>query len=377
MGGIRQSDPSADPRDALNAKRTAISAPQLLHWLPTIRDLRGRPSPPGHPAFHRITCSVTTMTGGVLTQTCGAVDVSPDAAIAAAIGEALDRYFAVESPLVESAFLASYDQLRDSAVCPWDLEPEPVSATRLLRESGPRLWVTGFALLTNDSRFAPLEVVLANRGGVHPLNVSGFATARSLEHAARCAAEEVVERDTFLISWATQTSRHVDPASLESPLVEQYLEGYREVGLRPVLRLCSPRDSETAVIAASLPARFPTSGPALGLGSGADAAAAAASALRELAQAHARGRPYRHEEVEAYNRWCDGEGNTDFEGLKLSEAACFDIGPKWLADMGLFVARAVIPGSLRVKVPLRRQTVALAGRVAPSSLETMEDPPFS
>ncbi|MCP4663203.1 MAG: TOMM precursor leader peptide-binding protein [bacterium] len=174
----------------------------------------------------------------------GGCDLSGEAAIGAALGEGVER-LASAQPNPADLFIAPYPEISDDAVDPlsWDVfHPQ----TRALRgfpfpppsREQPMSWLWGYSLSERRPKAIPASRVFALG---HPLTpgdrgdfaiVSGFAAADTLEEAACHGLLEVLERDAFMIAWANRLPMKRLEIDRSSPgQVGAYLATFEDRGL--------------------------------------------------------------------------------------------------------------------------------------------------
>jgi ribosomal protein S12 methylthiotransferase accessory factor len=137
-----------------------------------------------------------------------------DAAVAAAIGEAVERYSAGLMP--EEVVLATAEELAPTAVDPERFalfHPDQYAKAgfppRPFTRSTPVRWIRGFRIPNGEPAWLPAQLVSL---GALPLAPSeeliGYATSSGLacrptfEEALLRGLLEVIERDAFMITWA-------------------------------------------------------------------------------------------------------------------------------------------------------------------------------
>ena len=146
----------------------------------------------------------------------GGSDLDPDKARAAALGEALDR-LATVSPLPEQLRLVTYEEIADDAVDPASFDLfHPATRQRTgfpystVERGTPISWVWSWSLAHDRPAMVPAARVFAPFSPSTPAdemditNVSGCATGSTAAEAVLSGLLEVVERDTFMIAWASQ-----------------------------------------------------------------------------------------------------------------------------------------------------------------------------
>ena len=164
-----------------------------------------------------------------------------DVALAAALGEAVERYSACYVP--EDAFvLASADELGDEAVEPGrfalfrdDQYSEPRFPFRPFTDSTRVRWAPGFRLPDGAPAYLPVQLVYLpwrspQEVGEEPVAYStsnGTACGATLEEAVLSGLLEIVERDAFAITWYSRLSLPRLDVSADAALArhaERYFE---------------------------------------------------------------------------------------------------------------------------------------------------------
>jgi len=145
----------------------------------------------------------------------GAAKRTFDEALAAALGEAVERYSA--SHLPESGLiLASADELRAEAVAPGrfalfhdDQYDDPGFPFERFTEETRVRWVRGVSL-AGEPRWLPAQLVylserlLADEPPISLTTSNGLACGATIEEAALAAFLELLERDAFTIAWQSR-----------------------------------------------------------------------------------------------------------------------------------------------------------------------------
>ena len=181
-----------------------------------------------------------------------------DRALAAAIGEAVERYSACHLPEHELV-LASAEELGEEAVEPErfalfrsDQHAEPGFSFRPFTSSTRVRWTRGFRLPDCAPAYLPAQLVYlpwrtAAEAGEVPIayaTSNGAACGATLEEAILGGLLEVVERDAFAITWynrlslprldasgdptlARHAERYLEPAALEHRAID--LSGFLDV----------------------------------------------------------------------------------------------------------------------------------------------------
>lgn len=376
-------DPATGPIRSLERFHPRPDDPPVRHWVAALADpgWAGR----GMPTVH-----------------CGGNDLDEEASRGAALGEAVER-LSLCQPGPAPVVVASYRDVEGDAVDPraWDLfhprtRVAPGFPYATVSPDDPISWVWGWSLLrarpvlVPASRvFVPFRARTAADHSDHAA-LSGSATGMTLADAALGAALEVVERDAFLIAWANRLELprlDLDPSSPGG--VGGYVAAFERCGLD--VRCClatldhgipvvvamarDTRPGEPAMVVAAAAALEP-----------ADACrhalreltanrlhvrhALAASSLRPACDARqvrdeaAHGLLFAQPEAAAHlGHWWDtpstvalrppGPSRSAHVGLgvlleNLSgaglEAVVVDLTPPELGDLGLSVAKVLIPG---------------------------------
>ena len=171
----------------------------------------------------------------------GGTGSSRAGAASAAVGEAIERYSATYVP-VERLVVASARELGDVAVAPGRFAL--FSARQHARAGFPYrpftvdtriAWIEGREIATGRPALLPAELVYLGRvprgeGSIGYATSSGLACGDTVEAALARALLEILERDAFMIVWASR---------LTLPLVESAGPGSREVFERTGLRFAA------------------------------------------------------------------------------------------------------------------------------------------
>jgi ribosomal protein S12 methylthiotransferase accessory factor len=196
-----------------------------------------------------------------------------------ALGEAVERYsgavhsteevkFARRSELNVTSLDPRELALYDSSQYP-DLEYAPYEDNRLG-------WVTARSLVSGDEVLMPAMAVFmnyrahANEEFLFPITSNGLATGRTLLEAVWNAANEVLERDAFMIAWLNRLpAKRFSASAHPHPEIAELAESYRRRGVE--LRLYRlPADHDCAVFAGVALEGPGRGGPAVVIGLGAD-----------------------------------------------------------------------------------------------------------
>jgi ribosomal protein S12 methylthiotransferase accessory factor len=144
---------------------------------------------------------------------------SREAALAAALGEAVERYSAAVPPEPDTLVVGSARVLGDNAVDParfalfGDAQyDDPGFPYRPFTDATEIMWVRGFALPDGGPALLPAQLVyLSDAYGAEPTRITsstsnGLACHATLEEAVLSGLLELVERDAFMIVWSNRLS---------------------------------------------------------------------------------------------------------------------------------------------------------------------------
>jgi ribosomal protein S12 methylthiotransferase accessory factor len=142
-----------------------------------------------------------------------------ETALAAALGEAVERYSAAFPAAPEELLLGSAAELGDRAVRPARFAlfgehqyAEPGFPYRPFTETTRIAWVEGFELPRGGRALVPAQLVFLNDAyGTEEERIgsstsNGLACGATLDEAVLGALFEVVERDAFMIVWSNRLS---------------------------------------------------------------------------------------------------------------------------------------------------------------------------
>lgn len=204
-------------------------------------------SSPGEPRLFRMICEVAgadALLGSPLAHVTGigGAGATRAEAACAAVGEALERYSASFVPR-EAFVVASARELGASAVDParFALFSERQHATagfpfRRFDADTRIAWVEGRGLPRGDRFWLPAELVYLGEAGIgeRPIGYatsSGTACAETLGEALARGLCELLERDAFMIVWASQLSLPLLSWSGEPRFVELDERYFASTGL--------------------------------------------------------------------------------------------------------------------------------------------------
>jgi ribosomal protein S12 methylthiotransferase accessory factor len=198
--------------------------------------------------LHSVGCTLTDATaliGNWINEYTGSSKTTHDAALAAGIGEALERYSA--SFLPEHEFVtASAEELGPEAVDPesfalfredqWadpTLEIEPFRRDTVVR------WTRGFKVPSGEPAWLPVQLVYMSwtrgRGDDKRIGFatsSGVACGPTLEEAVLTALLELVERDAVMLAWHNGLSLPLLDWSRDDEMSALDARYFRPAGLR-------------------------------------------------------------------------------------------------------------------------------------------------
>ena len=218
------------------------------------------------------------------------------AARASALGEAVERY-AASLWGDDRVVRAARADLPGPALDPRRLvlyRPEQYAALRYRPYDDTTVlgWVRARSLASGEELFVPaLAVLLAydvhpDEGFIFPITSNGLAAGPTLADAVLSGAYEAFERDAFLALWLHRLpAGRIDPASHPDPAVPALCRAYARRGVAMELYRV-PTDHPVHVFVGLGVETEASGGPAcvVGLGADLDPAAAARGALLEVAQ---------------------------------------------------------------------------------------------
>ena len=377
-------DPVTGPIRSLERVVPGPEDPPMRHWVAALSD-------PGWAAFQ------------VPTVPCGGNDLDDARARAAALGEAVERMSACQ-PLGSAMPEAAYRDVEPDAVDPrsWDLfhpdtRAQPGFPYFYVSPADPITWTWGWSfarersVMVPASRvFAPFHAQTVGDNADHPA-VGGSATGRSAAQAVLGGVLEVIERDAFMIAWANRLALPRIELDSSSPgEVGRYMAALVSCGVEA--RCCLiPLDLGVPVVVAMAAGTKPGD-PAMvvAAAAGLDPAEACRHALAELTanrlnvrhamttstalppsdpeiilDATAHGLLYARTDMAGQLReWWDSPVTVPLDepenrpsardGLRQVldavsraglEVIAVDVTPPEIRDLGLSVAKALIPGT--------------------------------
>jgi len=226
---------------------------------------------------------------------CSGKGLSIEEAEISAMGEAMERYSGSRQRKGE-IFFQSYDELNVSKLDPRKLvlyqsgQYDKIEYTPFNPATNYG-WVQGFSLTQNVAVAIPALAVFMNYNCSNPSEFlfqatsNGLAAGKTLSHAILSAALEVIERDSFLITWHNELQvKKINPLSLPDARVIDFVRSYQRRGVEMELYKL-PTDMPCHVFMA-VGYQETGDGPAACVGLGADFSAvnAARGALLEVGQ---------------------------------------------------------------------------------------------
>ncbi|WP_202552232.1 TOMM precursor leader peptide-binding protein [Ginsengibacter hankyongi] len=152
-------------------------------------------------------------------------------------------------------------------------------------------WIDAWSLVNNKPIYVPAQSAVLNyniqnkKEFLCQATSNGLAAGSSMLNAVLSAAEEVIERDAFMITWHNKLPcKRIDPAQHPARDVKELFEAYRRRGVE--LRLFELPTDTPCHIFAGIGVQLEGNGPSVvvGLGCNFSAAAAARQALLEVGQ---------------------------------------------------------------------------------------------
>jgi len=332
---------------------------------------------------------------------CGGNDLDDDRARAAALGEALERMSACQ-PAGADMLVAPYRAVVADAVEPaaWDLfdpatRAQPGFPYAAVSPDDIVSWTWGWSLMQSRPILVPASRVFVPFDRQTPADhadyptLSGFATGNTLAEAAMAAVLETVERDALMIAWANRLSLPQLELDRSSPGgVGELVAAFADADVEVRCSLLRLDLGAPVVLAMARGTRTGEPAMVLSAAAGLDSATACRRALAELAanrlnvrdamaargaiqdqqelpDGAGHGLLYANPEMAVHLEcWWDapttlplsstGEpvrSSVGLRGLATSIAAAgldtiiVELTPPEVRNLGLFVVKALIPGS--------------------------------
>jgi ribosomal protein S12 methylthiotransferase accessory factor len=227
---------------------------------------------------------------------CSGKGMTSDDAQTSALGEAVERYSGACWDHGEILYVRR-DKLDGETLDPHQLvlyAPRQYEQLRYTPYTDKNImgWVRARSLVTGKDVFVPALAVFMSyevrlpQEFICPITSNGLAAGSTLLDALLGGAFEVIERDTFMITWLNRLPcKRVDPWSHPDPDITDLCEAYRRRNVE--IKLYSlPRDHPCHVFAALGVQGEGIDGPAVVVGLGADLepSRAAQRAILEVAQ---------------------------------------------------------------------------------------------
>jgi ribosomal protein S12 methylthiotransferase accessory factor len=227
---------------------------------------------------------------------CSGKGLTVEAAEISALGEAVERYSS-SIWVPEEVLFAPRRDLDGAALDPRDLvlyRPEQYEHLPYLpyRDDARIGWVRARSLVSGGDILVPATAAFMNYHSPHEQPIAqvtsnGLATGPTLLEAVLSAAEEVLERDAFVITWLNRLkTRRVDPRTHPHRELVEYTEAYHRRGVELELYLLPTDHPWHVFMALGVQVGEGRDGPAVvvGLGADLDARQAARQALLEVGQ---------------------------------------------------------------------------------------------
>jgi ribosomal protein S12 methylthiotransferase accessory factor len=189
------------------------------------------------------TANAESLIGASATRFAGGIDYTPAGALAAAIGEAAERYAAAYVP-ASHLIAATAAELSESAVDPAAFAlfddaqyAQPGFHYQRFTPHTRVRWSPAFRLPDGEPAYVPTQLVhlLGDGNDDTPIGYatsSGMACGATLEEAILSGLLELVERDAFLLAWYNRLSLPLIDWSGSAALVRLDEEYFRPTGLR-------------------------------------------------------------------------------------------------------------------------------------------------
>jgi ribosomal protein S12 methylthiotransferase accessory factor len=226
---------------------------------------------------------------------CSGKGMDKRSAKISAAGEAVERYSgSVYFP--DEIIYSSYNKIQAEAIHPKelvlylpeqykDLDFSPFDADA---EIG---WIKAYSLVSNKILYVPAQSTVLNynmkskQEFLCHATSNGLAAGSTMLNAILSAAEEVIERDAFMIAWHNELPcKRIDPLDHPAADVKELYESYKRRGVE--LRLFQIPTDTPCKIFAGVGVQLQGSGPCVVVGLGCDfsGAAAARQAMLEVGQ---------------------------------------------------------------------------------------------
>jgi ribosomal protein S12 methylthiotransferase accessory factor len=243
--------PSAAELEPVQATPPTLALPRLRTFVSpytgVVRSVDELLAAPDEHRLISIGCEVadgTSTVGGPVEEYASSEHPLREAAEAASIGEALERYSASFVP-AERLFVCTADEL------PGAVDPDrfalfhhtqfadPAFPFHPFRRDTPVSWVPGFALPSGTVAYLPAQLAFMAWGRLAPGEMpiaystsSGLACAPTLEEAILAGLLELIERDAVMLTWYGRLSLPLLDWSGDDELVRLDARYFAPTGLR-------------------------------------------------------------------------------------------------------------------------------------------------
>lgn len=224
------------------------------------------------PALERVRCGVAFVPGRERVLIGESFDFEGNAANATTLAqvEGLERLCSLDSLSPARTFTASYESLGESAIDPQTLElyseeqyADVSFPYRPFDASQPIPWVVGTRLSDHTPVAVPFDFLVGGTGSICQATSNGAAAHTNLRLAILSGVVEALERDAFVVHWLNQLSRPVldttgvaDPWGLQAAMETagfeiRYVDITTDIGLPTVLQVVRDRHDADFFIANS------------------------------------------------------------------------------------------------------------------------------
>jgi|GEM_PF-3524985 len=240
---VYQDQPPADARRILGVQNRLVDP--VTGLIRTLQRAEVSADDPSVPQWVATVADIGWTSFGTDAVYCGGTDLSEEAALAAALGEAVERSAACQ-PGYGDMRVATYGDVAADAIDPlaWDvfhpLTRQQAGFPYLApAHEQPVSWVWGYALGERRPVLAPAARVFVPFRPLVPGDqtdvptLSGFSTGNTLEEATLGAVLEVLERDAFMLAWANRLPmQRLEIDRLSADDVGAYVAAFEDRGLQ-------------------------------------------------------------------------------------------------------------------------------------------------
>ncbi len=237
------SEAEGHPKDSTRILRLSTALVDPVCGI--IRKLDSATTGPADPKYMHMVADLADpgwSANGYASLPCGGNALDQQIATAAALGEALERSSACPSSVIDLPYY-SYKQIEEMAINPlkWDLFAEQTKSQKDFPYHLPNLsdrirWVWGHRLINQQAVmvpahrvFSPFQSSIREEHPDGPI-ISGYATGSTREEAILGALLEVIERDSFMISWANRLSLRCLPQDMLPDQCQDYYHAFSHMG---------------------------------------------------------------------------------------------------------------------------------------------------